>query len=320
MNHITVIHMGAIGDLVQAMPTLRAVRAKWPAAHIMLVGRCERTALARMAGLVDACADFDVFAHAPPASRQADLVIDLFSAAMTKPQPASGEVCRIDPLPPAGWAQPASVWLLRQAAARLDLPPVPEAPEMPVPQPLLDEARGRLAARGIGERFAALGAGSGSTKKNWPLERFQEIARRLRQDTANARGQEPYAVKAPGPVSPDAGPQVVWLCGPAEQERGTLAPLPPTEIVIADLSLGQVAAVLALADVYIGNDSGVTQVAAAVRRPDGRPTPTVALFGPTNPQVWGPPPPHGLSLASPDGAMTSLDIDQAWAALRTLVS
>jgi ADP-heptose:LPS heptosyltransferase len=298
MKHITIIHMGAIGDLVQAMPALRAVRAKWPAARILLVGRCERTALARMAGLVDACADFDVFAHAPPPLRQADLVIDLFAPAMTKPQPAAGEVCRIDPLPPAGWTRPASVWLLHQAAARLDLPPVPETPEMPVPRPLLDEARGLLAARGIGERFAALGPGSGSPKKNWPLDRFQEIARRLRRD---------------------AGRQVVWLSGPAEQERGTLAPLPPTETVLADLSLEQVAAVLALADVYIGNDSGVTQIAAAVHRPDGRATPTLALFGPTNPQVWGPPPPHGLSLASPDAAMTSLEIGQVWAALRTLV-
>ncbi|MCX5685452.1 MAG: hypothetical protein NT049_17485, partial [Planctomycetota bacterium] len=85
MKQITIIHMGAIGDLVQAMPTLRAVRAKWPAANLMLVGRCERTALAQMAGLVDACVDFDVFSHAPAASREADLVIDLFNAAMTKP-------------------------------------------------------------------------------------------------------------------------------------------------------------------------------------------------------------------------------------------
>jgi ADP-heptose:LPS heptosyltransferase len=299
MKHIVVIHMGAIGDLVQAMPTLRAMRAKWPAANIMLVGRCERTSLARMAGLVDACVDFDVFSHASPPSREADLVIDLFSAAMTKPSHAGGDVCHIEPLPPAGWTQPASVWLLRQANASLDLPSVPEAPEMPVPQALLDEARTMLAGRGVGGSFAAMGAGSGSPKKNWPLDRFQEIARRLRADARR---------------------QVVWLSGPAEQERGTLASLGPDETVLADLSLEQVAAVLVLADVYVGNDSGVTQIAAAARRPDGRATPTVALFGPTDPRVWGPQGPHGRIVQSDDGAVGSIDVERVWAEVRAVAS
>jgi ADP-heptose:LPS heptosyltransferase len=346
MKHIIIIHMGAIGDLVQAMPTLRAVRAKWPAARMLLVGRSERTALARMAGLVDDCVDFDVFSHAPPKAREADLVIDLFSAAMTKPSHAAGEVCLIDPLPRQGWTEPASAWLLRQAAARLGLPPVPETPEIPVPQALLDEARRRLSDCGIGGPFAAIGAGSGSPKKNWPLNHFQEIARRLRRDTGGARGQEPYAFKAPDPLAPDAsarvtahrgeekgavpfsarltpsdaGRQVVWLSGPAEQERGTLAALGPDETVLADLSLEQVAAVLALADLYVGNDSGITHIAAAVRRPDGRATPTVALFGPTNPQVWGPRGPHGRIVRSDDGAVGNIDIDRVWAEVRAIIS
>jgi ADP-heptose:LPS heptosyltransferase len=299
MKHITVIHMGAIGDLVQAMPVLRAVRAKWPAAHIMLVGRYERTALAKMAGLVDACVDFDVFSHAPPASREADLVIDLFSAAMTKPSHAGGNACHIEPLPPAGWTQPASAWLLRQANARLDLPSVPEAPEMPVPQALLDEARTMLAGRGVGNPFAVLHAGSGSAKKNWPLDRFQEIARRLRTD---------------------AGRQVVWLSGPAEQDRGTLASLGPEETVLANPSLEQAAAVLALADVYVGNDSGVTQIAAAVRRPNDRPTPTIALFGPTDPRVWGTQGPHGRIVQSDDGVVGNIDVERVWAEVRAVTS
>jgi heptosyltransferase-3 len=341
MKHITVIHMGAIGDLVQAMPTLRAVREKWPAARVLLVGRCERTALARMAGLVDTCADFDAFARAPPTSREADLVIDLFSAAMTKASHAGGEVCHIEPLPPAGWTQPASVWLLRQATARLGLPHVPETPELPVPQSLADEARTMLTARGIGDRVAVLHAGSGSTKKNWPLDRFQEIARRLRSEAGGARGQEPYAFKAPDPLAPGACRQVVWLSGPAELDRGTLAALGQDETVLADLSLEQVAAVLALAEIYIGNDSGITHIAAAVRRPGGpsrasvrqahgpsksrtgsndRATPTVALFGPTDPQIWGPQGPRGRIVRSDNGAMNRIDVERVWAEVRAVTS
>jgi ADP-heptose:LPS heptosyltransferase len=37
---------------------------------------------------------------------------------------------------------------------------------------------------------------------------------------------------------------------------------------------------------YIGNDSGITHLAAAVG------TPVLALFGPTNPEVWAPRGPH----------------------------
>jgi ADP-heptose:LPS heptosyltransferase len=39
---------------------------------------------------------------------------------------------------------------------------------------------------------------------------------------------------------------------------------------------------LAAAQVYIGNDSGIAHLAAAVE------TPSVVLFGPTDPRIWAP--------------------------------
>lgn len=47
-------------------------------------------------------------------------------------------------------------------------------------------------------------------------------------------------------------------------------------------TVGQLAAVLRYCDLFIGADSGVMHVAAAAG------TPTVAIFGPTNPWAWGP--------------------------------
>ena len=47
-------------------------------------------------------------------------------------------------------------------------------------------------------------------------------------------------------------------------------------------SLPRLAAALERCDVFVGGDSGTTHMAAAVR------TPTVALFGPTDPAVWRP--------------------------------
>jgi heptosyltransferase III len=88
---------------------------------------------------------------------------------------------------------------------------------------------------------------SGSRKKNWPLERFQKLAARL---------DEP----------------VKWAAGPEDVFPGA----------VRFDDLGGLANWLAGARIYIGNDSGITHLAAAVG------TPTVALFGPTDPEVWGP--------------------------------
>ena len=51
---------------------------------------------------------------------------------------------------------------------------------------------------------------------------------------------------------------------------------------VTNLSLTELAALLKRCMVCVGNDSGVTHMAAAVG------TPVVALFGPTDPRVWGP--------------------------------
>jgi heptosyltransferase III len=48
------------------------------------------------------------------------------------------------------------------------------------------------------------------------------------------------------------------------------------------LPLRTLAATLARASVYVGNDSGVTHLAAAAG------TPAVAIFGPTDPAQWSP--------------------------------
>ena len=88
---------------------------------------------------------------------------------------------------------------------------------------------------------------SGSVRKNWPLDRFRELATRL---------------SAP----------VEWFAGPEEELEGAHR--------IADLY--ELAGRLASARVYIGNDSGITHLAAAAG------TSVVALFGPTDPAIWAP--------------------------------
>ena len=97
------------------------------------------------------------------------------------------------------------------------------------------------------EEHAVIHPFASSVQKRWPLEKFREVARLLKMP-------------------------VRWCAGPEEQL--------PQAVRIDDLY--ELACWLARARVYIGNDSGITHLAAAVG------TPTVVLFGPTDPAVWAP--------------------------------
>jgi hypothetical protein len=112
----------------------------------------------------------------------------------------------------------------------------------------------RLSVPQARENFAAIHPFSSSFRKNWPLEKFRCVAQSLAR-------QMP----------------VRWCRGPED---------PPLEDAVTMDNLYELACWLARARLYIGNDSGITHLAAAVK------TPVLALFGPTDPAVWGPRGPH----------------------------
>ena len=90
---------------------------------------------------------------------------------------------------------------------------------------------------------------SGSASKNWPLERFRALA---------------AAMESFAPVH--------WCAGPEE----------PLDGAVRFDELYDLACWLASGRLYIGNDSGITHLAAAAGAP------VIALFGPTDPGVWAP--------------------------------
>lgn len=114
----------------------------------------------------------------------------------------------------------------------------------------------------LGQRpVLTVASGSGSREKNWPEEFFFSVVQWWRAMT---------------------GGVVLLLIGPVEQERGGIERLRSSCLVVSDLTLSQVAALLSRSRVYLGNDSGVSHLAAAtgVR--------TVTLFGPSNSLAWAP--------------------------------
>jgi heptosyltransferase-3 len=112
----------------------------------------------------------------------------------------------------------------------------------------------RIACPAEPGNFAVIHPFSGSARKNWPLEKFQSLARNLER------------------LMP-----VHWCSGPQD---------PPLAETVHIADLYELACWLARARLYIGNDSGITHLAAAVG------TPVLALFGPTDPEVWAPRGPH----------------------------
>jgi ADP-heptose:LPS heptosyltransferase len=123
-----------------------------------------------------------------------------------------------------------------------------------------EEGRGRLSGRGT--RCVLLHPGSGARRKNWPAERFAELA---------------------GLIESRLAATPALLFGEADEHvRGVLRRIAPAVQELPPLGLADLASCLAAAEGYVGNDSGITHLAAAagVRG--------VALFGPTDPAVWGP--------------------------------
>lgn len=156
----------------------------------------------------------------------------------------------------------------REALSRSHIPWAP-APVLLFPHEA-DRRQGTWALEKIGlslspETFPlAMHPGSGGRGKCWPLDRFLALAERLRDE----RACRPF-----------------FILGPAEEEY-----LPEAAGLIAGRGfplfrnppLPLLAGALTRAAAYVGNDSGVTHLASALNLP------VLALYGPTDPRLWGP--------------------------------
>jgi lipopolysaccharide heptosyltransferase II len=100
--------------------------------------------------------------------------------------------------------------------------------------------------------------------KRWPPRRFAALADRLVEE----RGAQVSLVGGP-----DDGPIAAAIKGGMRQEPWDLA---------GQLTFGQLGALLERCDLFIGHDTGAMHLAVAVGAP------VVAIFGPSDPRMYGP--------------------------------
>lgn len=297
---LLILRGGALGDFIVTLPVFAALRRRWPRAHIELVGYPHIAELARLGGLVDSVASlhaariarfFGLRPEIPDEQRayirSFDLIFNFFhdpdeTVKLNLETAGARQVISGSPLVTELHAvdhflKPLECLAIYEAGA---------APALTLPDEDRAAGRARLAAWA---NPWILHPGSGSPKKNWPAGNFIELARRMRAD---------------GRCSP------IFLIGEAdEQPREALARNAPEFPILEGLSIREAAQVLSAATGYLGNDSGVTHLAAALG------VRTFALFGPSNPALWSPRGANVNLIPSPDGNLNALAVKRVWDAI-----
>lgn len=123
----------------------------------------------------------------------------------------------------------------------------------------------------------AIHPGASGARKRWPAQNFAKVARSLSRDPSHK------LLLLEGPLDSEAVKQVRVKLGTDSTCWETLR--------IEDLNC--LAAVLSHCQLYIGNDSGITHLAAALG------IRTIALFLETDPRVWAPRGPRVQVLSRP---------------------
>ena len=297
---ILVLRGGAIGDFVVTLPVFQALKKKWPGADIEIWGYPHIAELAVEGGLAARVVSLDRAAMAkfylpvPSWSEEQEAEVRGFDLILNYLHDPEGQIKSNLLLAGARKVLSGSPIIKRGAASRFLMEPLMDLGlygESDVPELALGEARmeeGRRALAGEG-RSMVIHPGSGGAAKKWPMKRFLEVAARLEA----------------------AGWRVFWSFGEADEDERAAwqaAGSPGRELEAG--SLGRLAAVLAHADGYLGNDSGVTHLAAAAG------CRTLALFGPSDADKWSPKGRGGVRvLRAPADCMGELPVESVWAAV-----
>jgi len=285
MRTLLVVHIGGLGDVLLAVPALRALRAAYPAHEFGLLAGTDVGGVLKTCGVVDALFPLEqsftgllagperITPHLHEWLGRCDVAVAwvkdpdgtlrgtfmalgvkqiIIQSAAAAPT-ASGDG---EDLPHQADRLLESVRGLTgddQVSATLSLP-----------ASVMAEGATILAQNGLREVRSLVGVhpGSGSLHKCCPPELLVELLQDL-----EAEGYRPLLFE--GPADSEVVRRLLAICSQ-----------PP--LIVRNVSLQSIAGVLAHLRLYIGHDSGLSHLAALLGLP------TVTLFGPTDPRRWGP--------------------------------
>jgi ADP-heptose:LPS heptosyltransferase len=303
---LLVLRALAIGDLLVAVPALRALRRAHRGHRLILATAPALAPLVERIGGIDALLPTPDPTAVPWSARAPDVAVNLHGTgpqshrALEALEPGRRIGFRCPGAGPGwegpGWDAVAAAhpherarWCALLHAVGIAADPddlrLPTTPPQPGPAPVLVHPG------------AAFGA------KRWPAGRFATVAAAL-----------------DGPESP-----VLVTGSPAERplaaEVAAQAGLPADRVVAGTTDLGQLCDLVAGAALAVSGDTGIAHLAAA------HGTPSVVLFGPVDPAQWGPPadgphvalahpsPRRGARFADePDPALLAIGVDEVLAA------
>ncbi|HTJ25000.1 MAG TPA: glycosyltransferase family 9 protein [Candidatus Limnocylindria bacterium] len=266
---VVVLRALGLGDFLTGVPAYRALRRAFPCARITLAAARTLAPLAELlADAIDEVVETAPLAALAAELRDADVAVNLHGAgpqshrvlldarprrliAFRHPDvPASAEGAPFDP-------QEHEVTRWCRMLTHAGIPADPRELDLPVPPVTVPR---RLHGATL------LHPGAASESRRWPIERWIAVAR------AELR----------------LGRSLVITGGPDEVERARAiaraAGVPQTHVFAGRTTLRELAGLVAAAGRVVCGDTGVAHLATAYRRP------SVVLFGPVAPSVWGPPP------------------------------
>lgn len=274
---ILILRGGALGDFILTLPAIRALRQHWPLATIELIGHPHIVELAFVAGLINRVRSLDASGMAewfvphrvwPECERNDiasfDLILSYLSdiAGVVQANLRAAGAKRVIACSPVVVSGHAEDHFLRPVTDLGISTPICDEPLLAWPASLREQGRHWLKGLGFADDVISLHPGSGSSRKNWPVKQFALLADRIRRSMSA---------------------QPLFILGEADTTAAReLLRLAPTIPVLNNCPLKEVASILAVSRGYVGNDSGITHLAAALG------VPVVALFGPTDTAMWGP--------------------------------
>lgn len=282
---ILVVALRRLGDVLLTTPLIRSMRQAWPDARI------DALVFSDTAAILDGNPDLNrVIAMPQPAGVLQSLMLvarlwrryDLAVSTQAGDRPTFFTIVagrkRVGPVEPRLSGRIFRLFLDRwlqfegthhrvrenlQFAELMGIAPAAQmvAPASPLPASVAPT-----------QDYAVIHAAPFFRYKQWHREGWREVARYLSE-----RGLALIATGGPG-VAERAYLDGIWGDGEI-----------PIRRLEGQLNWPELATLLAGARVYVGPDTSVTHLAAAAG------CPTVALYGPTDPRIWGPWPRDGLT-------------------------